>query len=496
MTRHSWIRVRAVPVAAALAFWCASADPAAARSGDSGPAAGQAPPPSTADAIGELRRLIEQQQRLLEQQTTRLEALERELQETRSQVLAIAQPQGTTVPAAIEARLSAIEQHERRPEMPKDVNAEFPGAFAIPGTNAAIKIGGQVRMIAVHTFNALGTDDRFVTSSIPVGEARPPGQESRVVYTVIPSRFGFDLRTPFIANRPLRTFIEGDFAASGSSKGFRLRHAFIQTNRFLIGQSWSTFSDPEAEPIGIDFEGLNAISLFRQPQIRYTHQIRDSLAVAVALENPAPDLTDVQGVNQTPDVIARLRWEPTLTGVLPGHLLNRTEHVQVAILARQLRGQVGESSTTVKTGGFGGNVSRVLAPLWDADDRIKFAGNAGWGIGKYITDLGTLGGQDGVYNPETGDIEALGVESAYLGYEREWRPTVRSAFTYGFVNVHNLAVQPETALQRTQRVTFNVTWSPVPQTDIGFEFLTGTRVNKDGQRAASNQVQLGWTYRF
>ena len=66
----------------------------------------------------------------------------------------------------------------------------------------------------------------------------------------------------------MRLFIESDFAGAG--RAMRLRHAFLQTNRFVIGQTWSTFSDPEADPIGIDFEGLNAISLFRQPQFRWT----------------------------------------------------------------------------------------------------------------------------------------------------------------------------------------------------------------------------------
>ena len=76
------------------------------------------------------------------------------------------------------------------------------------------------------------------------------------------------------------------------------------------GQTWSTFSDPEAEPIGIDFEGLNAISLFRQPQVRYSHPLREHVELALALDNPAPDLTDAQRRALTPDFIARLRWEP------------------------------------------------------------------------------------------------------------------------------------------------------------------------------------------
>jgi hypothetical protein len=142
------------------------------------------------------------------------------------------------------------------------------------------------------------------------------------------------------------------------------------------------------------------------------------------------------------------------------------------------------------------NVSGVVVPRWDTGDRIKFATNNGWGIGKYITDLGTLGGQDAVYDPTTGSLRALPVASGYCGYERRWRPTIISAITYGIVNVSNLDIQPANALRRTQRTSVNVTWSPVPEADLALEFLFGTRVNKDGQRGTSSQLQAGWIYRF
>jgi hypothetical protein len=88
------------------------------------------------------------------------------------------------------------------------------------------------------------------------------------------------------------------------------------------------------------------------------------------------------------------------------------------------------------------------------------------------------------------------VSSAYIGYERRWRHNIVSAFTYGIVNVSNLDIQLANALQRTQRTSYNVTWSPVPQADIAVEFLFGTRVNKDGQSGTSSQLQFGWIYRF
>ncbi|HEX2442621.1 MAG TPA: DcaP family trimeric outer membrane transporter [Vicinamibacterales bacterium] len=459
--------------------------------------------------VGELRKLVDQQRRALDEQARQIETLARDVTALRKQIddtSAVAltarnevadlrkQPATPTVPDAVEERLAQIEKAVQRvPELTEALTpGEFPGSIHIPGTDAAVKIGGQARMTSVHTLAALGTDDRFVTSSIPVGD-QVAGEDSRTVYSPQPSRLNFELRTPSRIGA-LRTFLEADFAGSGNT--FRLRHAFIQMRRFIFGQTWSTFSDPEAEPLGIDFEGLNAISLFRQPQIRYTHSLKDTLNLALALENPAPDLTGAQGVNLTPDFIARLRWDPDEGHRFRG-LLSSAAHVQGALLFRQLRGEVTtQPAVTLGTGGFGVNVSGVLVPRWDAEDRVKFAVNAGWGIGKYITDLGTLGGQDAVYNPETNDLQALGVSSGYFGYERQWKPTFTSAFTYGIVTVDNLDIQPADALKRTQRTTINLTWTPIPQADIVFEFLTGTRVNKDGERGASSQIQAGWTFRF
>jgi hypothetical protein len=64
------------------------------------------------------------------------------------------------------------------------------------------------------------------------------------------------------------------------------------------------------------------------------------------------------------------------------------------------------------------------------------------------------------------------------------------------VRVYKLGVQPGDALRRTQRATANVTWNPLTRADVILEVLTGERVNKDGQRGTSNQIQAGWNVRF
>jgi hypothetical protein len=168
----------------------------------------------------------------------------------------------------LEARLMKIEGSLKdKPEVLDVVSAgDFPGSFTIPGTDTAMKIGGLVWTSLVQTFSALGSDTQFLTWSIPAEGTPEAGQGPRLSVWAAPSRFNFDVRTPTEVGG-MRAFIEGDFA--GANNGFRLRHAYGQFGRVLVGQTWSTFSDPNADFEGIDFEGVNAENVTRQAQIRY-----------------------------------------------------------------------------------------------------------------------------------------------------------------------------------------------------------------------------------
>jgi hypothetical protein len=140
-----------------------------------------------------------------------------------------------------------------------------------------------------------------------------------------------------------------------------------------------------------------------------------------------------------PDFVARLKWQPDRKRELVVH----AAHIQASLLVRQLRGEVpGQSAGALNTGGIGGNVSGVLVPRWYAADRIKFAVNAGSGVGRYIADLSALGGQDAVYDLVQVSLRALPVSSGYFGYEHTWSPVFTTAVTYGVVNVSNLDIQP------------------------------------------------------
>ena len=379
----------------------------------------QARPASDADAavaatLQTMGRTIEQQQQLLEEQGRQIEQLR--ARDCRDAGIGTrGQRRGSTGGATCSAALAgagqtppgAEQSPSRVPELPPDLvsSGEFPGSFAIPGSDAALKIGGLVRVNWVSTYDAMLVDDRFQASAIPMPGTPDADRGGRVNVIATPSRFNFDLRTPTGVGY-MRAFIEGDFAGSGNT--LRLRHAYGQWRRLIFGQTWSTFSDPEAEPDGIDFEGLNAIVLFRQPQIRWSFPLSTRLRMAFALEDPRPDVTDATPVNQVPDFVARLRWEPRRGG-----------HIQLSGLMRQLRAEAtveGGVDQIVATGAVGLNVSgRLPFPFTGTRDQLLFQHNGGHGIGRYIADLTSLGGQDGVFDPNANTLRALDVSPATPG---------------------------------------------------------------------------------
>ena len=455
--------------------------------------------------IRALDEQIAKQQELIAKQDEALRALEARVRDLEAAYklsldrLAVVEHQKEAeLSPALEERLKKLETDVRKLPEAEDVVSvgEFPGSFRIPGTDAALKIGGQVRVTAVFSLDAIGTDDRFVTSSIPVSGSEEAGKGARTTLSANASRVNLDFRTPTGVGA-MRAFLEVGFSTTSDSTFANLRHAFGQWDHFILGQTWSTFADPDAEPFGIDNEGLNAISLFRQPQIRYTTPLSDVLTLAASAENPAPDVTNASGVNQVPDFVVRVRWNPKKgTGALP--LLGQLGHVQGAVLLRQIRAESNlNPNQVVSKGGYGLGLSgRLRTGWWNELDDVTFSVYLGKGIGRYITDLRTTGGQDAYFDVATGEMTALGVTATYVGYEHAWSKVLRSTLTLGWVWVDVIGAQPNDALKETRRFSLNLAWSPIPRLDLVAEVLTGTRVNKDLQSGSATQIQLGSRFRF
>jgi len=361
---------------------------------------------------------------------------------------------------------------------------DFTGSIPIPGTEAAVKISGFAKMSMVNTLDPLGSDDRFVAGLIPVGGTGSAAGDGEVRVSARQSRLNIEIRDS-TSYGPLRAFVEGDFAGNGDT--FRLRHGFGQFRRFLAGKTWSTMVDNRATPEEVDFEGINGRIQVRQAQVRYFPSFGRDLDLLIGLEDPAPDVTGGRGVSQYPDVVVSVRrnWADRW-------------HIKTSLLLRQIEAKWDlDSSVSDRQIGWGVSVSgRVGLDLWDERDNILFQFNYGDGIGRYINDLQEVGGQDAVFNPQTGELETLPVVSGYVAFQHWWQGSLRSTLTYSWVDVENMAFQIDSDYARTDRAIINLLWSPVSRVDVGGELLWGKRENRDGTSATARQIQFGVKYRF
>jgi hypothetical protein len=90
--------------------------------------------------------------------------------------------------------------------------------------------------------------------------------------------------------------VEADFGgtpSSGATGGktpaatsFQLRHAYLQTGNWLVGQTWTNFYDANSAPEAIDTGSPITSSGIRQAQVRY-QLLNDSMTTAtVSMETP------------------------------------------------------------------------------------------------------------------------------------------------------------------------------------------------------------------
>lgn len=432
----------------------------------------------------ELERLVRQQQQQIEQLQRKLGELERSGR--------LATPPSTTLQPP-DPRLQTL---ERRVEELQKAQAEtaakaggpgsFPGSFKIPGTDASIKIGGYVKLDAIHDFDDVGSEDLFVTGAI---RTEGKNRKGRTRLHARQSRLNVDVRKP-TEYGDVRTFVEGDFFGAGgnqnvsNSTSFRLRHAFGEVGQFLAGQTWSTFMDVSVIPDTLDFEGPNSELFIRQGQLRWTQPVGEGLTVAFAIENPEGDFSGPNGdlnLDQLPDGVVRLRWEPSW-----GHL-------QTAFLARDLRFDDGENED--EQFGYGLTLSGSLElPFLHPKDKLAFQVNYGDGIGRYITDLGGGGFDARVDNQ--GDLDSIQAFGVMVQGQHWWSDRWRSTLAYGYLTVDNADGAPGNTLESSQYVAANLVWSPVPSVDLGIEYLWGYLETENDRSGAANRIHAAVTWRF
>ncbi len=348
---------------------------------------------------------------------------------------------------------------------------------ANPGT--AFSFGGFIKLDTMVTDTsdgriADGASGRlfYLPSSIPVGPAGADGGDAYTDYHAQFSRFWFGADHTTDGGDKIKAYIEADMFGGGSNAlagnetatntyAVSLRQAYVSWGRpdgaqWLAGQTWSNFMDVAALPDTVDFVGpVDGTVFVRQAQLRYTKG-----PWSFSMENPQTTITPYRGIgarfnsgdNIAPDFSAR--WQKK----------GDWGHLSVAGLLRQFKyaGQTDTGAAVSVSGKF--NLGK--------NDDIRYAVNAGRGIGRYLA-FGL--GSDTVLDAG-GDLEPINGYGAFASWRHAFSPKLRSNLFYSMAHFDNDAsLTGQSATERAQSFHLNMIYSPIPKLDVGAELIWGQR---------------------
>ncbi|MET0755299.1 MAG: DcaP family trimeric outer membrane transporter, partial [Pseudoxanthomonas sp.] len=306
------------------------------------------------------------------------------------------------------------------------------------------------------------------------------------------SRFWFSADTVTDSGNKFKAYIEADFFGGGSNAlagnetatntyAVSLRQAYVSWNSWLAGQTWSNFMDTAALPDAVDFVGPTDGTIFvRQAQLRYTKgpwsfsaENPQTTVQPYAPFSPTAGTRFNSGDNVAPDFTARY--------VAKGDW----GHFSVAGMVRQYK-WLDETDT-----GAAVSVSGKFN-LGKSDD-IRYAVNAGSGIGRYLA-FGL--GSDVVVDAD-GDISTLDGYGGFVAWRHVFTPKLRGNLMYSAAMFDNdKAITGFGVTERAQSIHANLIYSPFPKLDLGAELIFGQRALEDDREGDLRRIHTHVKYSF
>ncbi len=437
------------------------------------------------------REQLRQQQARLDEQAAALETLANRLTLTAS--APTPQPSASSAPAAVAASTppapvdvpvdvaarQAGDIKETHQLMTGDelVNDEFPGSWPMFGTNMRMKIGGYLKADAVVDFDGTRDPTQFLMSTIPVKGSPGYGDDMYFKAFAKETRFNFDIRRVTPDAVPLRAFFEGDFFSAGNN--FRLRHAYITVNNFIIGQNWTTLSFLESLPFMMDFAAGDALFGGRTTQIRYQHKVNDQWKLSAALEDLP--LLGIENANNLPGkatsqvpvfaLRADYKWDS-------GLLLLGTSVAQL----HWDGGLAGTSDSAIQ-------YDFVVAGRQQLNSHSYLTWNVSYGEGSGENVLAFAGSHANAVLTSAGQLETFPALSALVGYGIHWSDTLSSNFSYAYGTLDTPDSRDPLALKRGGIGHVNIIWQPVPQFSTGFEYMWGKIRSHNDATGTADRLQ-------
>ncbi len=352
----------------------------------------------------------------------------------------------------------------------------FDGSLQIPGDDASVRLGGFVRLEGSYDFDNMGIQDVTSVRTIPLdGTAEDDTRQAR--FHIRNSRLNVDYRKT-TAFGPLRTFFEVDIFGGGgefiNNYELRVRHLAAQIGNVYVGQWWSYFDDVQSIPETSDFGGPLGAPILRNPGIRWAADVAPGWRLGLGVENPAGDIEDPEDLFASDEI-------PDITAF--AQVTQDWGRLRVAGLVRRLS----STEDDVTVGGI--NLSgRLSLPFGGGKDNIAFQAQLGEGFTHYYS---TFAGQGlAGFIDADGRIEATGITSAYIAYQRWWSEQWRSTVYASVLELDNPDGVPGSTFSRGEYYAANLFWTPLDGATFGMELVHASRETESGLAGDGMRFQI------
>lgn len=324
--------------------------------------------------------------------------------------------------------------------------------------------------------------------------------DGKAFFGVRQTRFGVKGYSPTPVGE-LKAVFDFDLFGVGVDEGqttMRVRNAYGEIGRLLVGQANTPFMDGDVFPNTMEYWGPTGMVFFRNVQIRFAPLVGEN-ELFIALERPGAsadqgsfsdriELDSVRGQLPVPDFSAHFKKS------------GKWGHLQLAGMLRSIKWKdihtTGGYDLSGSVVGWGLHLSTVLN-LGKTD---VFRGSIiyGAGVENYMNDapidVGIISNND-PQKPIKG--KALPVTGISLWVEHSWTSKFSSTLGYSSTHIDNTEFGAANAYKTGQYAIFNLVLAPFQNALMAAEFQYGKRQNfSDGFSSDDFKIQFSFKYSF
>ncbi len=364
----------------------------------------------------------------------------------------------------------------------------------------SLEVYGFVMTDFGYNFNQINPAwfDAMRVTKLPVSKNQY-GTDGNVYFSVRQTKFGVKGYLPTPAGE-MTTVFDFDLFGVGVDEGqttMRLRNAYGEIGRVLVGQANTPFMDGDVFPNTLEYWGPTGMVFFRNMQVRYA-AMRGKNELFIALERPGAsadagpyagriELDSVASQFPLPDLSAHFKKS------------GNWGHVQLAGMLRSIKWKdlntSGIYDISGSVVGWGLHLSTVLN-LTKSD---VFRGSVvyGEGVENYMNDapvdVGVESNPGNARTPIKG--KALPVTGIVAFLDHNWTPSLSTSIGYSSTHISNTDLAKGTAYKDGQYAIINLLATPFKNFLAGAELEYGSRKNFDGSYTA-NDINLHFSFKY